>query len=127
VLISGLSRLLPIPDAAAGAGAYVVEALLGTALLIRPFGIIRAANSLAAIASIGAAVGVVLVGYQLLVVGAACTLCIASAVLSWVLAGGALIEARGRRLDRSSPDKGGAGAGPRNHRQSDHSKESVSS
>ena len=102
VLTSDLSRLLPVPDAAAGAGAYVVEALLG------------------------AAVGAVLVGYQLLVVGAACTLCIASAAVSWVLAGGALIEARERHRGRSSSDDdGGAGAGPRSHGPSGHSKESV--
>ena len=82
VLTSDLSRLLPVPDAAAGAGAYVVEALLGTALFIRPIGLVPAANALAAIASIGAAVGAVLVGYQLLVVDAACTLCIASAAVS---------------------------------------------
>jgi uncharacterized membrane protein len=126
VLTSDLSRLLPVPDAVAGAGAYVVEALLGTALFIRPIGLVPAANALAAIASVGAAVGAVLVGYQLLVVGAACTLCIASAVVSWVLAGGALIEARERRRGRSSSDDdGGAGAGPRSHGPSGHSKESV--
>jgi hypothetical protein len=102
-----------------------VEALLGASLVIRPFGIIRVANGLAAIASIGAAVGMLLVGYQLLVVGAACTLCIASAVVSWVLAGGALIEARERHRRRSSSDDGGAGAGPRSHGPSGHSKESV--
>lgn len=126
VLTSDLSRLLPIPDAAAGAGAYFAEALLGAALLLRPFGILAAAYTLTAIASIGAAVGAALVGYQLLVVGAACTLCIASAVVSWFLAGGALIEARERRLDRPSHDDGGAGAGPRRRRPDNHGKESVS-
>lgn len=75
-----------------------------------------AASALAAIASIGAAVGAVLVGYQILIVGAACTLCIASAVVSRVIAGRALIEARERRLGRSSPKEGGeVGHGPRNH------------
>jgi uncharacterized membrane protein len=101
VLTSSLSRLLPIPDAAAGAGAYLIEALLGAALLIRPFGVVPVAYALAALACLGAAVGVLLVGYQLLVVGAACTLCIASAVVSWVLAGGAIAEAR----DRTNPSK----------------------
>ena len=91
-----------------------------------PIGLVPAANALAAIASIGAAVGAVLVGYQLLVVGAACTLCIASAAVSWVLAGGALIEARERHRGRSSSDDdGGAGAGRRSHGPSGHSKESV--
>jgi uncharacterized membrane protein len=128
VLTSDLSRLLPIPDAAAGAGAYLAEALLGAALLLRPFGILPTAYTLAAIASIGAAVGAVLVGYQLFVVGAACTLCIASAVVSWVLAGGALIEARERHLSRSSTeDGGGPGRRSQDHATGDHhSKESVS-
>lgn len=126
VLTSDLSRLLPIPDAAAGAGAYFVDALLGAALVIRPFGLAPAANALAAIASIGAAVGAVLVGYQVFVVGAACTLCLASAAVSWVLAGEAFIEARERRLGRSAPKgQGGAGRGPGNHGPSDHSEESV--
>jgi uncharacterized membrane protein len=126
VLTSDLSRLLPIPDSAAGVGAYLVEALLSAALVIRPFGLAPAANALAAVASIAAAVGAVLIGYQVLFVGAACTLCIASAVVSWVLAGGALIEARDRRLGRSSPEKdSGRCGGPRNHGSSDHCKESV--
>jgi uncharacterized membrane protein len=126
VLTSELSRLLPVPDAVAGAGAYVVEALLGAALFIRPIGLVPAANALAAIASIGAAVGALLVGYQLLVVGAACTLCIASAAVSWVLAGGALIEARERHRARSSSDHdGGTGAGPRSHGPSGPTRESV--
>ena len=126
VLTSDLSRLLPIPDAVAGAGAYLVELLLGATLLFRPLGIVPVANTLAAIASIGAAVGAALVGYQLLVVGAACTLCIASAVVSWVLAGGALIEARERRRDQQPQHDGEAGAGPRDHRPSNDSKESIS-
>lgn len=126
VLTSDLSRLLPIPDAAAGAGAYAVEALLGAALFIRPVGLVPAANALATIASIGAAVGVVLVGYQLLVVGAACTFCIASAVVSWILAGGALLEARERHRGRtSSDDNAGAGAAPRNHGPDGQSRGSV--
>jgi uncharacterized membrane protein len=127
VLTSDLSRLLPIPDAAAGAGAYVVEALLGAALVIRPCGHARAAYALAMIASIGAAVGAVLVGYQLFVVGAACTLCIGSAVVSWMLAGGALIEARERHLSRSSTEYGGGPGGrSEDHATGDHhSKESV--
>jgi uncharacterized membrane protein len=126
VLTSDLSRLLPMPDAVAGAGAYFAEALLGAVLVLRPFGIHPAAYALAAIASIGAAVGAALVGYQLLVVRAACTLCIASAVVSWFLAGGALIEARARRLDRPSHGDGGAGADPRRRRPDNHGKESVS-
>jgi uncharacterized membrane protein len=109
VLTSDLSRLLPIPDAAVGAGAYLVEVILGAALVIRPSGLTRTAIALAVVASIGAAVGAVLVGYQVLVVGAACTLCIASAVVSWALAGGAIVEARDRRLRRSpsTHDQGG--------------------
>ncbi|HEU0242399.1 MAG TPA: vitamin K epoxide reductase family protein [Candidatus Limnocylindrales bacterium] len=114
VLTSDLSRLLPIPDAAVGAGAYLVEVILSAALVIRPSGLARTAIALAVVASIGAAVGAVLVGYQVLVVGAACTLCIASAVVSWVLAGGAIVEARERRLGRpSSTDDQGGDRGPR--------------
>jgi uncharacterized membrane protein len=114
VLTSDLSRLLPIPDAAVGAGAYLVEAVLSAALVIRPSGLTRAAIALAVVASIGAAIGAVLLAYQVLVVGAACTLCVASAVVSWVLAGGAIVEARERRLGRpSSTDDQGGDRGPR--------------
>ena len=126
VLTSGLARSLPIPDAAVGAAAYLVEALMGIALLRRPGGLIGTANALASIASIGAVIGAVLVGDQLLVVGAACSLCLTSAALSWVLAATAIVDAHERRLGRPS---GGhdPGGGRRNRRSTDRSKEPMSS
>jgi uncharacterized membrane protein len=126
VLTSSLSRLLPVPDAAAGAAAYLVEGLLGAALLLRPNGIVRVATALAAIACVGALVGIALVGYQLVVVGAACTLCIASAVVSCALAGGALLEARDRRAGRQDATHVGADLPRRRHHSTDQSKESLS-
>ncbi len=96
VLTSDLSRVLPVPDAVMGASLYLVDAILGVALLARPRGLHRVAVTLALIASAGAAVGIFLIAYQALVVGAFCTLCLSSAGISWLLAGGTILEARER-------------------------------
>lgn len=86
VLHSPLSRMLPVPDAALGALGYLVDAILtivggeqrwrtrpGVVLLL---GLVAAGMALA---SLG------LVGYQALVVRRFCTLCLASAALSFVI------------------------------------------
>jgi uncharacterized membrane protein len=85
VLTSPLSHLLPVPDAALGALAYLVEVVLtalgGTErwrqqpLLVLVFGIVVAAL---------AATGVVLILDQLVLVHAFCTLCLSSAVISFI-------------------------------------------
>jgi uncharacterized membrane protein len=85
VLRSPFSRSLPVPDAALGAVAYVVEAVLamiatldrqrGSPLLIVGFG---------AIIGVLAAAGAMLVLVQLVVVHALCTLCLVSAAISWI-------------------------------------------
>jgi uncharacterized membrane protein len=80
VLTSSLSRALPIPDATLGAIAYLVEAVLSLSederleLVLNVLVILMAAT------------GLVLVGVQLLVVHALCTLCICSAAASWIIA-----------------------------------------
>ncbi len=97
VLTSSLSRALPVPDALMGAGLYLADAVLGTWLFVRPRARWRLALALAVITAAGAVVGAFLVAYQVLVVGALCTLCLASALCSWLLAAGAIAEARERR------------------------------
>ena len=104
VLTSSLSRALPVPDAAMGASLYLADAILGACLFLRPRALPRLAMALAVIASVGAAVGVFLVAYQVLVVQALCTLCLGSALISWLLAAGAIAEARARRREAAEPD-----------------------
>jgi uncharacterized membrane protein len=100
VLTSTVSRMLPVPDAAVGAGAYVVDALLGLVLLARPedvTGMARAiAASLAVVAVGGASVALVLVVLQPLVARTFCSLCLTSAGVSVALAVGSVAEARDR-------------------------------
>ena len=96
VLMSSLSRTLPVPDAVMGAGLYLADAILGTWLLLRPRELPRLAIALAVITSGGAAVGAFLVAYQVVAVHALCTLCLGSALISWLLAAGAITEARAR-------------------------------
>lgn len=85
VLTSPLSHALPIPDAALGAIAYLVELVL-TALggtdrwhrrphLVLVFGLVVAALGVT---------GVVLILDQLFLVHAFCTLCLSSAVISFI-------------------------------------------
>jgi uncharacterized membrane protein len=75
VLRSAFSRALPVPDAAVGALAYLLEAVLA---LSGRFVVAFAAVVLAlAIAGIG------LVIVQIVVVHAFCTLCLCSAAISW--------------------------------------------
>jgi uncharacterized membrane protein len=84
VLNSQLFRALPVPDAALGAIAYLAEAVLTA--LGRPGRprVVLAAGAVAvglALAALG------LVGAQIFLLGAFCTLCLVSAALSLTIAG----------------------------------------
>lgn len=93
ILTSGVSRMLPIPDAALGAIGYFADALTGVIggrsrwrtmpWLVILFGI--------AVGPLGA-VSVLLVILQPVVFGAWCTLCLASAVISVLMIGPAIDE-----------------------------------
>lgn len=94
VLTSPIARLLPIPDASLGAVVYAVDAVLAIAIGLR-FGPGRGLRlALAVLAIAGALAGLGLVALQALVVGAWCSLCLASAAISILLAAGAVAEAR---------------------------------
>ena len=95
VLFSPLARRLPFPDAAAGAVAYLLEALLVTLggderAQARPWLVLAYA---AVALGLGVA-GVALTVAQPVVAGAWCTLCLASAAISVALVVPALREAR---------------------------------
>jgi uncharacterized membrane protein len=85
VLTSSISRYLPLPDATLGAVAYLVEAVV-TALggsdrwrtspwLVMVFGLVLAGLALTSLA---------LVLTQIFVVHALCSVCLCSAVISWL-------------------------------------------
>jgi hypothetical protein len=97
VLTSGVSRLLPVPDASLGAAAYVVEALLAVSILagLGPRELVLGA--LAVIASLGAIVGLGLAALQPIAAGTFCSLCLTSTAISVALAVGALAEVRAMR------------------------------
>ena len=94
VLTSAAARLLPVPDASLGALAYAADLVLAVALAARVGPSRPIAGLLAGIASLGGLASIGLIGLQAFVVDAFCSLCIASAALSIVLAVGALAEAR---------------------------------
>ena len=94
VLTSGVSRLLPVPDASLGAVAYLVDLVLALALVAGFGPRRRIVELLAVIASLGGLASIALVVLQPLVAGTFCTLCLVSAAISIVLALGALAEAR---------------------------------
>lgn len=93
VLNSKISGLLPIPDAALGAAGYLVDAVAGVIggrerwrempWIVIGFGL--------AVGPLGI-VSIALVMSQPLVVGAWCTLCLASAVVSLAMIGPAMDE-----------------------------------
>ena len=93
VLTSKLSHLLPVPDAALGALGYLADAVTGAIggrerwktmpWIVIVFGL--------AVGPLGL-VSIALVMSQPLVVGAWCTLCLASAVISVVMIGPAMDE-----------------------------------
>jgi uncharacterized membrane protein len=86
VLKSSFSRALPSPDALLGAVAYMVEVVLDSIggerryqsrpWIVLLFGVVAAG---------AAAVGVLLVALQALVIGSFCALCLASAAISWLI------------------------------------------
>ncbi len=87
VLHSFVSRLLPLPDAALGAIAYFVEliaTLLGASDRYRTHP--QLVLCYGAVVAAAAATAVALVVVQLLVIRAACTLCLCSAAMSLVIA-----------------------------------------
>lgn len=93
ILNSGVSRVLPIPDAALGAAAYVVDAVTGLfggrdrwqrwPWMVILFGLV--------VGPLGA-ISVLLVILQPLFYDAWCTLCLASAVVSVLMIGPAMDE-----------------------------------
>ncbi len=96
VLTSGISRVLPIPDAAVGALGYLADAVTGVIggrnrwrtmpWMVVVFGV--------AVGPLGA-VSVLLVILQPVVLDAWCTLCLASAVVSVLMIGPAMDEVMG--------------------------------
>jgi hypothetical protein len=98
VLTSAVSRLLPVPDASIGAAAYAIDAVLGIALAVRTDAPDWIAALLALVASVGAAVALVLVVLQPLIARSFCSLCLVSGGLSVGLAIGAVSEARDRLI-----------------------------
>ncbi len=94
VLTSGISRLLPLPDALLGAGVYCLDGLLGLGLLARAWRPDRLATGLAVVAGLGAIAGIGLAILQPIVARTFCTLCLASTAISIALAIGAIGEAR---------------------------------
>jgi uncharacterized membrane protein len=93
VLTSAISRLLPLPDASFGAGAYLLDALLALAIVLDLGPERRLLLALAGVATLGALASVVLIVLQPLVAHAFCSLCLASAAISIALAIGAVAEA----------------------------------
>lgn len=93
VLTSEISRVLPVPDAALGAAGYLVDAVTGVIggrgrwrtmpWMVVIFGL--------AVGPLGA-VSILLVVLQPVRLGAWCTLCLASAVVSVVMIGPAMDE-----------------------------------
>lgn len=94
VLTSGVSRLLPIPDASLGAGVYAVDLVLALGLVTGLAPWWPTSGLLALVACLGGLASIVLVVLQPLVAGAFCSLCLASAAISIALALGAVAELR---------------------------------
>lgn len=87
VLTSPISRALPVSDAALGAFAYAFEALVESAGRTDRWRTQRWLVLLVGLTAAGLAVtGVVLVVSQPLLTGTFCTLCLASAAVSFVIA-----------------------------------------
>lgn len=93
ILTSGVSRALPVPDAALGAASYLLDAVAGMVggrrrwktmpWIVVLFGL--------AVGPLGA-VSVMLVVFQPVLYGAWCTLCLASAAISLLMIGPAMDE-----------------------------------
>jgi uncharacterized membrane protein len=109
ILTSGIARAFPIPDATLGAVAYLVEAILAAAggddrwrtepWLVSAFGLVVLGLVLT---------GLVLVGAQLLAYHTGCTLCLASAAISFTngwLARDEILASVGELRARPSGDR----------------------
>jgi uncharacterized membrane protein len=108
VLHSALARALPVPDAVlgtAGSAAEIVTGLAGgrTRWRTHPWLVL----SFGAVAAGLALVGIGLIGMQVLFVHSACTLCLASALVSIGVAGTVAVEGEVQAALRVA--KGGAG------------------
>jgi uncharacterized membrane protein len=79
VLTSSLSRALPIPDATLGAIAYLIEAVLSLIDDARVELVLNVLMILMALTGLG------LIAIQLFYVHALCSLCLCSAVISWII------------------------------------------
>lgn len=94
VLESGLSRVLPVPDAALGAAAYLVDAVAGALLGVHRW---RTAPWIVVLFAIAVGplglISILLVIAQPVLYGSFCTLCLASAVVSLAMIPGAMDEA----------------------------------
>lgn len=109
---SAIAHLLPIPDAALGAFAYLLEVVAEatggrTRWRTQPWAVFGSA----AVAGALAAGGILLVILQPLLSGTFCTLCLASATCSLLAAGPVLHEARAclqhrKAARRVSPNQG---------------------
>jgi uncharacterized membrane protein len=84
VLHSVVDRVLPVPDALLGAGAYAAEVALGLTVLVTTRTLVHAVYGLLALGMALVSVGLVLL--QALVVRHACAMCLASAIVSWLVA-----------------------------------------
>jgi uncharacterized membrane protein len=84
VLHSVLERILPVPDALLGAGAYLGELALGLAVIVVTHRLVHVAY--VALATAMAVVSTGLVAMQALVVHHFCALCLMSAIVSWLVA-----------------------------------------
>jgi len=86
VLKSSFSRALPVPDAAVGALAYLIEIVLDSIggerrFATRPWLVLLFGS----VALGAAATGVFLVGLQAFFVQSWCALCLSSALISWLI------------------------------------------
>jgi uncharacterized membrane protein len=98
VLTSPISRASPVPDASLGAVAYALDLAFAIAIVIGVGPRSSLTRLLATVASLAAAMGILLVILQPIVVHALCTLCLASAAISVALAAGAIAEATSARI-----------------------------
>jgi uncharacterized membrane protein len=101
VLHSVVDRVLPVPDALLGAAAYAAEVALGLAVLVTARTIVRLVYGLLALGMALVSVGLVLL--QALVVHHACLLCLASAIVSWLVAALVVPEAVRSVKRRTAP------------------------
>jgi uncharacterized membrane protein len=101
VLHSVVDRLLPVPDALLGASAYAAEVGLGLAVLVTARRLVHWAYGLLALGMAVVSLGLVLL--QALIVHHGCSLCLVSAVASWLVAALVVPEAARTVRGRNRP------------------------